>query len=83
MAHLKKLGLFQLEDQEISKNAFKKKIIFSFLVTFTTDYMTNYEGFKMVFYTKGNSTKPPTTTTPTTTGNHSFSVILIFNTVFE
>jgi hypothetical protein len=40
----------------------------SFLVTFTTDWEFHYEGFKMVFYTKGNSTQPPTTATPATTG---------------
>jgi hypothetical protein len=45
----------------------------SFLVTFTTDYMTHYEGFQMNFWTKGNSTKPPDTTTSATTGSHNSS----------
>jgi hypothetical protein len=45
-------------------------ITFSFLVTFTTDWDFHYEGFQMVFWAKGNSTQPPTTTTPTTTGHY-------------
>jgi hypothetical protein len=40
----------------------------SFLVTLKTDYMTHYEGFQLNFWTKGNSTNPPVTTTPVTTG---------------
>jgi len=42
-------------------------------VTFTTDWEFHYEGFKMVVFTKGNSTQPPTTTTPLTTGRRRSS----------